>query len=133
MSKSLTTGQRESASVTVRKAGRPPGSKNKKTLEREQIREKALDLIGEKLGDVVNQVLDQCMPRYDDEGKLIADGCRTSQALIFKHFMPPVKAIDSREDNRIPEITVNFTRFDGGQAAPVTGEIIEGEYEDDAD
>lgn len=89
--------------VVVNRGGRPPGRKNNKTLQREALREAAIDTLSEKIGKVVEVVLHQA----------IDEGCRQSQKLILDRVIPTSKAVNVNEGDALKEISISFSTFTG--------------------
>ena len=84
-----------------RPRGRPPGAKNKKTLEKERLQKKALAAaelrIAEKLVAIVEKLCDKA-----------EKGDTTAAKLILDRFMPTVRASEERASAN-PTITINIT------------------------
>lgn len=97
--------------------GRPKGSKNRKTLLKEQIRqeirEKAGDLVLDSAEKVVQKVIAQAL-----------DGCRVSQKIIMDRFMPARKAVEG--DNDGPSRPTVHITVAGTPGPDAPGVIIEG-------
>lgn len=116
MAKSISTVQQ--TAPATRGPGRPKGSLNKKTIQREIYREAAIDLLGENLKAVAEKVIAQAI-----------DGCRKSQKMILDRALPAAKAVDHTAGDPLKEINISFSTFTG-ETKPFV-EPIEGNYSHD--
>ena len=103
----------------TRPRGRPPGSKNKRTLVKEMMKGEASDLLFENLPKVMNAVIEQAM-----------EGCRTSQKMILDRAMPAAKAIEVGTPDGGNEFTFTVRKLEETDIKRIKGDIIEGVAEE---
>jgi hypothetical protein len=96
------------------KGGRPVGSKNKLTLLREAVLEKAEHMVLEDWEEVVRNTID-----------LAKAGDTTCLKILWDRVIPSKRAIDSTEKNKNPEITINIS---GLEVKRVMDEPVEAEF-----
>lgn len=110
-------GVAEPKAPAVRKAGRPPGAKNKSTLLKEALAGDFDDMLQSKAKAIFNVVADQAL-----------EGCRQSQKMILDRVVPTVHATSDEDKNKFSggvHITI------GHLGTPnATVDIADGDYEE---
>jgi len=96
------------------KGGRPKGSKNKLTLLREAVLEKAEEMVLSDWEEVVRNTID-----------LAKQGDTTCLKILWDRVIPSKRAIDPTEKDKNPDITINIS---GLEVTRVLDEPVEAEY-----
>lgn len=71
----------------IAKRGRPPGSKNKATLIKQEVQDLGVQMFAQKAGQVFQDILDQATAVRDASGNIIEKGDPQSQKLVHEVFM----------------------------------------------
>lgn len=105
------------------KQGRKKGSKNKLTLLREAVLEKAEEMVLSDWEEVVRNTLE-----------LAKSGDTTCLKILWDRVIPSKRAIDTTQENKKPEIIINISGLEVsrvmGEVIPQDDEVQDADYEE---